>query len=147
MKDPGFAVIIDHIGLLSDLKALPNRNTIYVRFCLPNPKATESNVLLPRALCRDDDTPSMDGLASDVTSSWLRYSFEDLFSKATMYKTRRPRLPASSEINFPFHREEVPCCTVGSRTPQSCSRDNDYLCRSSRALSSTLRSSLHHRQR
>ena len=53
---------------------------------LANPKATESNVLLPRALCRDDDTPSMDGLASDVMSSWLRYSFEDLFSKATMYK-------------------------------------------------------------
>ena len=36
---------------------------------LANPKATESNVLLPRALCRDDDTPSMDGLASDVSSA------------------------------------------------------------------------------
>ena len=66
-------------------------------------------MLLPRALCRDDVIPSMDGLASDVTFSWLRYSFEDLFSKATMYKTRRPRLPASSEISFPCHQEEVPC--------------------------------------
>jgi hypothetical protein len=50
---------------------------------LANPKATESNVLL-RALCRDDDTPSMDGLDSDATFGQLRYSFEDLFSKATM---------------------------------------------------------------
>jgi hypothetical protein len=37
-------------------------------------KATESNVLL-RALCRDDDTPSMDGLDSDVTFGQLRYSY------------------------------------------------------------------------
>jgi len=62
---------------------------------LANPKATESNVLL-RALCRDDDTPSMDGLVSDATSGWLRYSFEDLFSKATM--SRQDEVTSTSRL-------------------------------------------------